>query len=92
MDNFYIYKSSIHGDGVFCKKIIFPKEKLFLVMDKKENYLTDLAKKLNHSITPNTFLKPDEKNGNLYLYSLKSISPNAEITINYSNSYLFFQK
>lgn len=92
MDNFYLDKSNIHGEGVFSKNVVFPGERMFKIAAKDPDgkyKITELGSKLNHSTNANSCIV---KGSELYLYALRLVVPGNEITINYSNTYSLFKK
>lgn len=87
ISNLYTAKSKIHGKGLFTKTLIPIGTKIMLVADIKRKdkglkWITTLGGYLNHSVKDNVILVQE---GNLYfVYALKSIKPNEELTVDYS--------
>jgi SET domain-containing protein len=88
---FEIKKSKIHGNGVFTKEKIEPKEFIFTT---EIGQGLKFLRYLNHSCNPNCELKEPFKSGSglthpcsdMYhdeLYAIRTIRPGWEITIDY---------
>jgi len=82
----YIDNSNIHGKGLFISKPILKNTKIQKIADfsqyknNPDNVLNKYGEMINHSLTPNINV---DKNG--YLYSLRNIKANEELTANYKN-------
>jgi hypothetical protein len=83
----YVGLSNIHGRGVFTKCNIPPYTKLNLMADLNkysagENCMTEFGSLVNHKRLSNCGIL--EKDGLVYLITLKRIKTGEELTINYT--------
>lgn len=83
-----VQPSLIHGVGLFTTQYIFMYNYIFTAI--KNNQITELGSKINHSYTPNCILI---RNGDDYeIYSKRNISTNTEITVDYTFTPDFIKK
>jgi len=93
MDNYYIEKSKIHGNGIFAKITFAKKDTIGIAFLKYKNTgITDidymrfeLGKYINHSDKPNVELV-EMKNCDVCFYfvcALKNIDIHEELTLDY---------
>lgn len=87
----YFSDSAIHGLGVFANKKIEADIIIDIVINCAK-VVTYFGSKINHSWIPNSTLIYDSLTGNYYLYSLKVIDKNEEITCDYRYTPDFIQK
>ena len=83
----YIAYSQIHGKGVFTANGVEKDSRIFLVADlirhkSKLDWITFLGRFVNHQKNGNCVLKREGEK--YYLYSIKDIEPNEELTSDYS--------
>jgi hypothetical protein len=87
--NLYIYKSNIHGDGLYTNKKIF-KGEIISLMINNDKTITYNGTKINHSFTPNTKLEKT-KNG-WEIIALQNINKYTELTVDYNDTPDFIKK
>lgn len=87
--NLYIYKSNIHGDGLYTNKKINKNNYISLLINSNK-IITYFGTKINHSYTPNTILHHTE-NG-WHIVALKNINKNTELTVDYNDTPDFIKK
>lgn len=87
--NLYIYKSDIHGDGLYTNKKINKNNYICLLINNNKK-ITYFGTKINHSFTPNTKLQHTE-NG-WHIIALKNINKNTELTVDYNDTPDFIKK
>ena len=83
-----IKPSNIEGVGLFTDKNCHKDEFLFSAINGV--VITPIGSKINHSWNPNTYLKRDLINYNVYVK--KNIPKNTELTIDYRNTPFFIAK
>lgn len=86
---YFIQNSDIHGKGIFTTKKLNKGEKLFLVGDTEKYYfgsddswITKQGRMVNHQKNANCILILQKKC--FYLYSIREIGINEELTCDYS--------
>lgn len=82
-DKYYLKDSKIHGKGVFAAKD-YQQDEFIEVGIKNMQITNGFGNMLNHSYTPNSYLR---SNGSNYdVYALQNIKKDDEITLNYKNT------
>jgi SET domain-containing protein len=88
--DYYINKSSIHGDGVFLNRDFREHEpidagiKLYFGIIP---YVTsNFGSLINHSWDPNTYLKWDDQNSSHMVCAKQNLPTGMEITLNYEDT------
>ena len=87
--NLYIAMSSIHGEGVYTDKTLYPHEIVMIAITHPQQ-ITFFGSKVKHSYTPNCYLS--EYMGIYYLVANTTILPHTEITANYNHTPSFIKK
>jgi len=85
----YLSESKIHGNGIFTSKNI-KKDNFILNAIDKNNHVTDIGTKINHSYNPNALLT--FKLNKYNLYAIRDINRHEEITANYNDTPDFINK
>jgi alanine dehydrogenase len=85
----FVWKSRIHGVGIYTTKLVNKNQVIDIAIDKN-NKITLFGSKLNHSFKPNSMLM--EKNKVFYVVANQIIKPYTEITVNYNNTPPFIAK
>ena len=93
MNNLYIYKSNIHGLGLFSMKYYKPHDIiLYNCIDNNTQDISELASYVNHSYNPNSILYYDSNINGYHLIALKNINISDEITGNYNYTPSYIKK
>lgn len=82
-------ESKIHGKGVFTNKSIEKDNFIFKAINE-DNTITYYGQHINHEKEPNTKLKLE--NGEYNIYSTKKIKKGEEITTDYDDTPIFISK
>ena len=86
IDNLYIDKSDIHGDGLFSNIDVLSDETFAIIGDStllpNEEAVNEYGSYINHSDNPNVVVKIIEPN--IVLHSIEPISVGDEIVVDYT--------
>lgn len=90
-----IKKSSIHGKGVFTEKRFVKREKIDVGIEHFLYFfpsITNFGSMINHSWSPTAELSYSDKDNVYYVFALKDIDENVEVTLNYEDTPWFVDK
>lgn len=94
-NDFYVWRSNIHGQGVFANIDIHKERYLFDgIIIKKDNSkeIPFLASKVNHCEIANTYLKFNQVKNIFEFWSKSNIKLDEELKLNYQFTPSFIQK
>lgn len=86
----HISQSKIHGNGLYTNIKLYPDDFIDVAVGS-DRIITFFGSKINHSYTPNTYLKKLE-DGTYGIFALSMIDEYTELTANYVNTPDFIRK
>ena len=88
-EHFWVGKSRIAGEGLFCSEPLMKDQRLFKAITS-DHQITEDARKINHCNRPNTYMIKEEDGW--WVYAKKDLEKDTELSIDYRDTPDFIKK